>query len=155
MTSSTCSGDSRARSMAARTAMLPSCVAVMDLRTPWNLPIGVRTALRITGSFIVGSRIKKAAECSAASILLKKSLSETEVDQDAHIRRHGLAVFLSGDELPFLHGIYGFLIETVAEALSDVLELHSPVSVHDDEQFHGSLNTSLAAIVGILRLGLR
>src|SRR5579871_290830 len=48
-TSSICAGSTPARDTASRTEMAPSCGAVRGDKTPWNLPIGVRTADRITG----------------------------------------------------------------------------------------------------------
>jgi hypothetical protein len=40
-----------ARSTAAFTATAPSLVALIPLSAPWNFPIGVRTALKMTASF--------------------------------------------------------------------------------------------------------
>src|SRR5437870_10196112 len=54
ITSSTCSGARPARSTAAFTTIAPSCVALIVFKAPWNFPIGVRTALMMTGSFMVG-----------------------------------------------------------------------------------------------------
>ena len=39
-----------ARSTAALSATAPNCGAGMPLKAPWNLPMGVRAALRMTTS---------------------------------------------------------------------------------------------------------
>ncbi len=52
MTSSMSPGSMPARSTAALTAIAPSCVAGTLLNVPWNFPIGVRAAERITASFL-------------------------------------------------------------------------------------------------------
>ncbi len=50
MTSSMSSGLIPARSTAAFTAIAPNWVAGTPLKVPWNFPIGVRAAERITAS---------------------------------------------------------------------------------------------------------
>src|SRR5271163_4688671 len=49
MASSICLPSSPARRVASAMALAPSSVAEKPARPPWNLPTGVRTALRITG----------------------------------------------------------------------------------------------------------
>src|SRR5262245_56951033 len=57
MTSWTSWGDRPERATASRTTIAPSWGAVNDLRAPRNLPVGRRTAERITGSRMFGVSI--------------------------------------------------------------------------------------------------
>src|SRR5262245_27024006 len=61
MTSSTWSGARPARATASFTTIAPSCGAVKPLRLPRNLPVGVRTAERMTASRMVVLRGRRVA----------------------------------------------------------------------------------------------
>jgi hypothetical protein len=54
MTSSTSSGRTPARLTLSPTTSAPSSGALKPLSAPWNLPVGVRTALMMTDSLVSG-----------------------------------------------------------------------------------------------------
>src|SRR5947208_1084569 len=88
ITSSICCGSKPARSTAALTARAPSCVAVKDFRVPWNLPIGVRTPLMMTMSFMLCTSRDKLCQKTKTSAVVTVDEASFCFEKRAFIHGH-------------------------------------------------------------------
>src|SRR5262245_51293816 len=160
MTSSMCRGSRPARSTAARTAMVPSWVAVRDRSAPRNFPIGVRTAPIITGCLTTASslnyvRQKKRPPGSMTGGLgscnRRYSLSEVEIDLDIQFDIDRLAILHTRIEAPLLERLNRVFVESVAQLVNDARNVDRSVFADDCAEGYRSLESNAASFFRIQR----
>src|SRR5712671_4827288 len=144
MTSSTLDGARPARSHAARMTRLPSCGAVKGFNVPWNFPMGVRTALRITGCFIGAS-----ARWGRGSGSIKM-----EIDLDLDWNGDCLAVVSAWIALPLIQYLFRLVVQSVSKTLQDLVWFHRSILLDGNRKKHDALNPRLARIVGVVGFDL-
>jgi hypothetical protein len=62
----------------------------------------------------------------------KAGLQQPEVDFDLCLHRDGFSVLLAGDELPFLDGLDGFLVQAQTERTDDPDVARKTLLIHLD-----------------------